>query len=949
MRIALVAAALLTAAVPTLAAPQKTKASLPLPIVVKQTPPSVTKSLAFYGKVVAQTYNKAQNVTETHLANGLTILSKEVHAAPVAYFSVWYNVGSRNEVSGQTGLSHILEHMLFKGTHDLPPGAIDHLFTAQGGQINASTGEDRTEYHELIAADRLELAIRVEADRMENSVFAPRELASEMTVVRSELEGDSNDPGYQLYAFTFLPAAFSAHPYHWPVIGWTADVEAVQHNRAVIYDYYRRHYLPSNATVVVVGDFDTKRIVALCSQYFGVYPAGKLEEHNITPEPAQKGERRVTLKRPGTTGQVLIGYHVPGLGTKDHYVFDVISQILSGGRSARLYQGLVEPGIAQSADGTSADHKDPYLFTLDGTPRAGVSNTAVEAGLEKELARLQTAPVSEGEITRAVRQIEASFVYQNDSVSQQANQIGYYAAIGSYHYLDTYLDNIRKVTPADIQSAARKYFTPDNRTVASFEPQPLPPGQAPPPPRGEKNFGASAPVTDPKQKAVLAALDRKFNFKPAQLGAAKRAAPVRTVLPNGMTLIVQENHSNPTIAITGLVRAGSAFEPDGQYNVSDLTAQMLSRGTTSKTALQLALDLESVSASVGFSAGEEATSMGGGCQSKDFALTINTLADELLHPSFPPAELEKVRGQSLSGFEQARQDTGGTGGAGTQADIAFADALYPKGHPYWSPSIDQSEASIKALTRDDLVKFYSTYYRPDTTTLVIVGDITARDAIAQVTKAFGGWQKPSTPAPALSIADVPLPAQKPAVQVIALPDTSQTSVLYGYAGQLKRTDPDFYAATIMNYILGGGAFGARLTKAIRDQEGLAYTVYSEFNAQHGAGPFQVFVGTNPKNADRAVSEINRIVGEMRDKGATADELSQAKAYLTGSYPLRLETNSGVAGQLLTAEDYGLGLDYIQKRASLYRAVTLTQVNAAAKKYLRPDKATLIIAGAAPGG
>ncbi len=391
---------------------------------VHAAPPAPNSGGAMYSTIVSQSYDKAQMVTETHLANGLTILSKEVHAAPVVYFSVWYKVGSRNEISGQTGLSHILEHMMFKGTTDLPPGAIDHLFLTNGGQINASTGEDRTEYHELIASDRLELAARVEADRMENSQFDPTELAHEMVVVRSELEGDNNSPGFDLETNAFLPTAFTAHPYHWPTIGWRSDVEAVANRRDVIYGYYKKHYMPNNAIVVMVGDFDTQKAVGICQKYFGVYPAGKLEQHYITPEPPQRGERRVVLKRPGTTGQVLIGYHVPQTGQPDHYVLDVLSGILSGGRSARLYQALVEKGLAQSATPATTTIVIPYLLTFDATPSAGVSNETVEKALEDEVARLQTTPVTPDELQRAIKQAEAGFVYQNDSVSEQADQIG---------------------------------------------------------------------------------------------------------------------------------------------------------------------------------------------------------------------------------------------------------------------------------------------------------------------------------------------------------------------------------------------------------------------------------------------------------------------------------------------------------------------------------------------
>jgi len=909
--------------------------------------PSVSQPPS-YGSIVSQSYDAYQQITETHLANGLTILSKETHGAPVVYFSVWYKVGSRNEITGQTGLSHILEHMMFKGTHDLPPGSINHLFVTNGGEINANTGTDRTEYFELIASDRLELAIRVEADRMENSAFDPTELKHEMVVVRSELEGDSNDPNYQLYSFSYLPTAFISHPYHWPTLGWRSDVEAVASRRNVIYQYYKQHYMPNNAIVVMVGDIDTKRAVQLCQKYFGVYPPGQLEHHYITPEPEQHGERRVVLRRPGTVGEVIIGYHAPALGTKDHYVMDVISGILSGGRSARLFQDLVETGTAQDASSGNSDLKDPYLFELTATDGAGVSNDTVEKALEAEVTKLQTAPVTQDELRRALQQYDASYTYANDSVSEQADQIGEYAAVLSYKYRDTYLATIHKVTPADIQRVAKQWFTTDNRTVATFEPLPLPPGVNGTPPRVVDNFGAVKPISNPRQKAILEALDKKYNSAIAHIPSAKRPKPTRVVLPNGLTLIVEENHANQTVALQGLVRAGSMYDPTGEYGVASLTADMLGRGTTTKSALDLYLALESVGAEVGFSADTEDASVRGQCLSKDFGLTMSTMADELLHPAFPSDQVDKLRSESLSGLEQARQETGGTGGAGSLADIAFAQSMFPKGHPYWEPSIDDSETALKGITPDTLRSFYSQYYRPDTTVLVIVGDVKTADVVAEVGKLFGGWAKPATPVPSIDIPTISAPATAPAAQMIAIPQTTQTSILWGFPGELKRGNKDFYPAYIMNYILGGDTWGSRLGKTIRDQLGLAYSVYSFFDASHGAGAFSVFVGTNPANANHVTYEIRTITKAFLKSGATADEVRLAKEYLTGSYPIVLETNDGIAGRLLNSEDYGLGLDFIQRREAIINAVTVDQVNAAAHKYLHPDSATLVIAGATPG-
>jgi zinc protease len=910
---------------------------------------SIKPSLPKYGAIVKQTKDKTTNVTETKLANGLTILTKESHSAPVAYFGVYYNVGSRNEVTGQTGLSHILEHMMFKGTKTLPPGSIARLFQANGASINAQTSMDYTCYHELISSDRLELAVRIEADRMINSLFDPVELGHEMSVVRSELEGDSNDPGRQLNDFTFVPLSFISHSYHWPTLGWREDVENAANHREVIYKYYKDHYMPNNATVVVVGDFDTPKLVALCQKYFGVYPAGKLEHHYITPESTQMGERRAVLRRPGASGIVEIGWKAPALGNPDHYAMDVMSLILSSGQTSRFYQNLVKTSIVQ--EGASAgcyDTKDPYVFVVSASPQETSNNAKVEAGLEAEIEKLKSDLVTPEELERAKNQIIANYTFQNDSVSEQAEQLGFYQTIyGDYHYASTYLDKIKAITPEQIRDVAQRYFVTDKRTVAIFEPQPIPAGTKSnaPLPHAE-HFGVVTSKPTSTQEKTVSALEAQYSS--AQKTTPKAyALPIRKVLPNGLTIFVQENHSNKTIAVAGSFKAGGIFDPSDKRGVASFTAAMLKEGAAGKSDNDIARSLEDVNASASVSASTENAGFGGYSLSKDFGLVIGTLADELRHPDFPPAQLEQLRMQTLTELEQEKQDAGGTGGAGRLADIAFSQAIFPVGHPYRSPSLDDQETSVKSITIADLQAFHDKYYRPDTAVIVVVGDIKASDAIDTITKAFGDWQKPSDPAPIVDIPDVPMPISTPDPINVTLPGTMQTSILFGHAEQLKRNDPDFYAATVMNYILGGSIFGSRLGDQIRDKGGLAYTVYSYIDSGLGAGPFETFVGTNPANANKVLSMIKSVITDFKEKGVTKAEVQGAVDYLTGSYPLSLETNSGVARVILSENVYGLGLDYVNNRAGYYRKVTVGQVNALAKKMLQPDSATVVIAGAPP--
>ncbi|BDI33706.1 hypothetical protein CCAX7_57570 [Capsulimonas corticalis] len=269
-------------------------------------------------------------IRETTLPNGLTILTKEVHAAPVVYFSVYYRVGSVNEQVGQTGMSHLMEHMMFKGTKSRGPGVISSTLQTNGADFNASTYFDRTEYHETLASDRLETAMQIESDRMVNSLYDEKQHQKEMSVVRSEYEAGENNPGEALYKAVRL-AAYQVHPYRWETIGFRSDIE--NFTRDEMYAYYKNYYTPNNATVVIVGDIDTAKAIAMVTKYFGSIPSHPVAEHFITPEPAQEGERRVTVSRAGTTPQILIGYHIPGVMNPDRYAVDVLETVLSGGRT----------------------------------------------------------------------------------------------------------------------------------------------------------------------------------------------------------------------------------------------------------------------------------------------------------------------------------------------------------------------------------------------------------------------------------------------------------------------------------------------------------------------------------------------------------------------------------------------------------------------------------------
>ncbi len=863
-------------------------------------------------------------IRETVLANGLRVLTKEVRGAPVVSFSVWYRVGSRNEHTGITGVSHLLEHMMFKGTQRYRVGEIARTLFLNGAAFNASTYYDWTNYYETIAADRLELAMQIEADRMTHSRIEKADLDSEMTVVRSELEGGENNPGRLLWQ-AVTATAFVAHPYQWPVIGWRSDVENVP--RDEIYRYYKTYYGPNNATVVIVGDFDTERALALVRKYFGALTRIPPPPPVYTVEPPQRGERRVVVHRAGSLPSTMIAYKTPAANHPDFYALDVLAMVLGEGRTSRLYQALVETQLATSADAGVPSLRDPFLFYLTAAARSGVTADKLEAALLEEVEKVKSAPVTDEELARAKSRVEADFVFQSDSVTSQARQIGYWAMVDDWRYLATYVDRIRALTAEDIQRVARKYLVTDSRTIGQFVPT-TDAAPAGPPPRE-----ASARVEKPRR-----------GDRPIPLPAPSRSRPVsrqvaRFRLDNGLSVVVHTNPANATVAIRGSVPAGGIVDPADRPGLAALTASMLTRGTARRSALEFATALEDVGASLSASANTLATMLSGRAQSKDFDLLMDLLAEMLTEPSFPAEDLERLKGRVLAGFAQEKTDPD------RLADRAFERAIYPPGNPLRPETLEAAEQATTATTREDVERFYREHYGPDRMILVVAGDVTADRVRQAVASRLGAWPR-NLAAPPIPTPDVPL-QDHPVETVIPVPDKSQTTILWGHAGNLRRSDPDFYAAQVMNLVLGGaGALNSRLGTVIRDELGLAYNVYSFFDSSLYPGPFQILLGTNPTNARRAVDAMRTEVRRMRDHGITGRERDEAVAYLTGRFPLRLETNAGMADILWAMEFFNLGADYIDRYGDYYRAVTVAQANAAARAHLAPDRATLVIAGPA---
>lgn len=411
------------------------------------------------------------NVTEKVLPNGLKVLLKEEHKAPVVTFQVWYKVGSRNEQLGRTGLSHLLEHMMFKGTKKYGPKYFSRTVMKNGGNDNAFTSRDYTAYFENFASDRIHISLELESDRMQNLLLDPREFESERKVVMEERRMRYEDDPVSSMLEQMMATAFLAHPYQWPVIGWMADLESI--TRDDLYRHYKQYYTPNNATIVVVGDFDTGRLLPQIEKYFGRIPRGPELPRVTAREPGQSGERRIVVRREAELPFVFVGYHTPNLVHPDSYALEVMEAIISGGRSSRIYRSLVyEKQIALEAGGDyDRISADPNLFYIYAGVMPGRKVEEVEAALYAEIERLKTEPVTDEELQKAKNQIEAGFIMAQDSVFYQAMLLGKYETVADWRLLNKYLEGIRAVTKDDIQRVAREYFTEDNRTVGILIPK----------------------------------------------------------------------------------------------------------------------------------------------------------------------------------------------------------------------------------------------------------------------------------------------------------------------------------------------------------------------------------------------------------------------------------------------------------------------------------------------
>ncbi|MBC7883654.1 MAG: insulinase family protein [Anaerolineae bacterium] len=891
--------------------------------------------------------SEAGSIREYRLTNGLKILLVENRVAPVATFLVAYKVGSRNEAIGYTGSTHLLEHMMFKGTPTFNKAKNTQIAaTLQriGASFNATTNRDRTSYFETVPSNQLELAIKLEADRMRHSLIADEDRRSEMTVVRNELEQGENSPRRILGQYVEA-AAFREHPYHHPTIGWRSDVENVPTAR--LKDFYNTFYHPANATAIVVGDFDSTNVLQLIAKYFGRYPKPSVPIPQVyTSEPIQQGERRVILRRTGDLPIVELAFHTPaafGQTTvlsdaelakratdpsvaNDTYALDLLASSLSVGVTSRLYQTLVETQLATSVGADSDTPRDPGLFKVIATLRPTTDPAKVEATILAELDKVIAEGLTSTELDKAKQQFSAQLAFGRDGTASIAAQLAEAESVGDWHYYQNYETNIAKVTNAEIQRVAKKYFTEDNRTVGYFVPKAKSIGI----PKLPTTSSTVNPVAD---NPILAASP----LAPSSPKATTIAERVqRTQLANGATLVVLENHATPSVAIRGTLLAGAYFEPTDKRGLAGITAAMLERGTLKRSKLQIAQSLESVGASVSFSGDTFSVNIGGRSLAKDLPMVLSTLAEELREPAFPAEELEKIKSTSIVAIRERRLNTG------FRSYQRFVNLDYPKDSPFYVPENDTLIASVQAITVADVRKYYQEHFGGRSLILTVVGDVSGSDVAKQFTEGFQDFQGPKDLQ--ITVIDPPLPTTTKRESVVVT-DKASVDIIMGIPASLRRNSPDYFPALFANSALGQSTISSRLGLQVRDKEGLTYGIGSSFSSPSLAGgPWSITLSANPNNVEQSIRSAKGVLEEYVQKGMRPDELADEKSSAIGRFQVGLSTNAGLAASLLNSEFYKLGPNFLDQVPQILSAVTLEEVNTAIRKYFHPDLLTVVTAG-----
>jgi zinc protease len=863
------------------------------------------------------------------LPNGLDVILVEDHKLPVTAVNVWYHVGPANEEPGLTGFAHLFEHMMFAATKHVPRGLADKLLEGAGvTDSNGSTGFDRTNYFDTVPSNQIELALWSHSDRMGYllDVLDQTALSNQQDVVRNERRQNYENRPYGIVEEGLFHQLFDkSHPYYAVVIGSHADIQNAK--LADIKNFFTRYYGPNNASLVITGDIDKVKTRALVAKYFGNFKRGPdVAKPTAVTAPITK-ERRAVIEDTVELPRVFMGWLTSKAYQPGDAELSIAGQILGSGKTSRLYKALVyDKQIAQDVSASQDSNALTSIFTIDVTARPGHTAQEIEAAIDAELQALRTNGPTDKEVERARNTIETAMLSQIEKVSGKANQMNHYNQyLGDPGYLSKDIARYRAVTAADVRQAMMAQLQNTARAVVYGVPgkQAL----APEVPTPKEPPAASGEVT------VMNA-DQAWRNQPPKAGVLRPFTLPKGeqfTLPNGLTVIYNHNPGLPLVAAELVVKSGIDANPIDQPGLSSFTAQMLGEGTKSRNALQIAEQVAQLGAFFGTSSGSDSSKAEVVSLKANFGQVLDILADVVQHPAFPEAEIERQRASRIGELSQQRENPQAVAGK------VMLSSLYGDKNPFGYSRIG-TQASIKAVKRDDLRTFWQQHYLPNNAALIVSGDITGKELKALALAKFGAWKKGEV----AHAKSAPIVQTKASIVVIDKPGAAQTAVRVASMGPSRKSG-DYAALEVMNAALGG-LFTSRINTNLREDKGYSYGVNSNLQYHRTPGPFAISGGVRTDVTGPAISEIFKEVRNMQDKPMVGVELDNARNSQILSLPGQFESNNSISGSLAAIFVYDLGLNYYTTLPKRFANITGPQAQAAAKKYLKPENMVVITVG-----
>ena len=867
--------------------------------------------------------------------NDLRILLVPSDGLPVATFMVTYEVGSRNEVTGTTGATHILEHMMFKGTERFNSAdGLDYFSQMEriGARSNATTFFDRTNYYATLPSEYVPLAIEMEADRMRNLLIREEDLNSEMTVVRNEYERGENNPMRTLVKEIYA-CAFIAHPYNHPTIGWLSDIEGTSSEK--LRAFYDTYYWPENAVLTVIGGFDPEETLKTIEQFYGSIPNAPEPIPLVEiEEPKQLGPRHLVTERSGQVGIVMVAYKAPEGVNEDWAALVLLEQILGADKTGRLYRALEDKGKARATFTYAPQLRDPGLFTLAAYLTPDATHEETEKIVVDEIQRIIEGGVTEDELEQAKAVIKADVVYGRDGPYAIADQLNEAIAMGDWTKYITQPEAIQTVSAEEVQKVAVKYFIGKNRTTGWFVPE-----------KSTTSMEIIGSGLGPNYYREPEMEDKpsmdKRNLQNDDLSAKNKSTPVvnfsntlQQTDIGDIEVIAIDMPIDDVVSFVGYFSTGETPKSENSQTLASLTAAMLDKGTKRNDRFEIAKLLNRIGADIKFRASTHTLQFSGKFLREDAGTVTGLLAEQLREPAFDPEVLETLKSREIAKLLHAIDNPD------YRSDALINRLLYPKDHPNYLEEIPALVEDLKSLTIEDIKQFHAKNYGPESLKIIFAGDIDFEQLNAAVEFAFDGWEGGVD----YSFEHFEQLENAQKSERIFIADKTSVSVRHAYNTGLQRNSEDYLPFMLGNYILGG-SFNARLMQEVRVNKGLTYNISTGHTGDiFTPGNWILNTSFSPALLEEGLAATESVIAEWYENGVSEDEVKKAIETLCGSYLVGLSTTGTVANQVLSFVQRGFAPEYIDEYPQKLRSVTSEQVNNAIRKHFDPELMTLVIAG-----